>query len=76
MLEAVENPIVKGKSKAPRYRNRFSKGPRNRFTNDRLFDDGGQEWELVRNDLSRAEVLQLLANPATKVGVHRNAGDR
>ena len=64
-----------GRSRAPRYQNRFSKGPRNRITNDRLFDDFGEEWELIRSDLSRVEVMELLDDSAVKVGVHRNFGD-
>lgn len=64
-----------GKSKTSRYRNRFSRGPKNRVTNDRLFDEAGQEWQLVRNDLFREEVVDLLADPGVKVGVHRNYGD-
>src|SRR2546423_12370217 len=62
-------------SQPPRYRKRFSKGPRNRITNDRLIADSGEEWELVRSELSRAEVVELLADSAVKVGVHQNYGD-
>lgn len=35
-----------------------------------LTDDTGSQWHRVRNDLSRAAVLGLLADPTVRVGVH------
>ncbi len=64
-----------GRPNGPGRRNRPSKEPKNRVTKDRLFDDAGQEWARVRNDLSRDEVRHLLAESSVKVGIHRNYGD-
>jgi len=42
----------------------------NRITDDRLVDDVGNEWYRVDRELTRDDVLQMLADPAVRVGVH------
>jgi hypothetical protein len=64
-----------GQIQAAQISKQVLKGTKNRVTNDRLFDEAGQEWKLVRNDLSREEIVHLLAEQAVKVGVHQNYGD-
>lgn len=49
--------------------------PRNRIMDGQLFDDAGEEWMAVRNDMTRAEVLHLLTDSSVALGIHRNYGD-
>jgi hypothetical protein len=47
-----------------------SRRPPNRITDDVLTDDTGNQWQRVRNDLSRGAVRRLLADGTVRIGVH------
>jgi hypothetical protein len=42
----------------------------NRITDDVLVDESGNQWRRVHNDLRRAAIARLLADPDVRVGVH------
>jgi hypothetical protein len=47
-----------------------SRRSHNRIAGDALVDDSGNEWHLVRSELGRDRIAQLLADPDVRVGVH------
>jgi hypothetical protein len=49
-------------------------GQRNRFGDERLWDDEGREWARVSRNLSIREVEEAIADPAVRVGVHDDFG--
>ena len=51
-----------------------SPGNRNRFADDRLWDDSGREWNRITSNLSSAEVEVAIADKNIRLGVHDDFG--
>ena len=47
---------------------------RNRLTDRRLWDDAGREWAYVTNQVTAAEVNELIRQPTLRFCVHENYG--
>jgi hypothetical protein len=47
---------------------------RNRFADDRLWDDAGRVWSRSTSKLSRSEVETAITDPRIRLGVHEDFG--